>query len=291
MNFKTLMHTKHLKTIIGNGHYGKIYLVKIIDSDIKYVIKKIKCSNIKMINSVLNEIEVMIRLNNCQIKNVSKILDYQIDNNVNILMEHVNGIELFNYIKYELPLFNNNDKTIIIYNISVSLLNIIGSIHLNGIVHRDIRPENIIVRTGTNIHDISVVLIDFGLSLIIANNDIKFNQIAGSINYLYPKLVIDYFYLRKSSNHDLMMNDIWGYCLTLYTLINAKLLFESMNKINLIKQYLDFANSKYVDFIKTKIKDGIINYNECLILLFELIDNNIYNIEYVYNFLILMKIN
>lgn len=297
MNLKTLSQLNYKKTIIGKGYYGLIYLINIIGTNIKYVIKKVECSNVRMAKLLLNEIEVMTRLNNCQIENVSKILDYGVYNGdhnkyINILMEYIDGVELFDYIKNDLSLCNAIDQMNIIYRISISLLNIIHSMHINGIVHRDIRPENIMVKMENNIHDVSIVLIDFGLSEVISNKPI--NKIAGSINYLYPKLVIDYFYFRKSTDYDLMMNDIWGYCLTLFTMMYNKFLFVDMNRSKLINQYLGFLNMKYVDYVSTQIKKNKcsnVKYNNCLIRLFELIDQNIYDIDCIYDLVILMKIN
>jgi len=70
-----------------------------------------------------------------------------------LVMEHIDGDSLSNLV--EKNLFSLEDAC----NFTLGLLHTIGECHEKGIVHRDIKPGNIMIRTGTRI----AVLVDFGV--------------------------------------------------------------------------------------------------------------------------------
>lgn len=80
-------------------------------------------------------------------------------------MEQINGGELFEHINtYEL---DEKEVAIIMYQ----LIDVIYYLQQSGIVHRDLKTENILVQKDSNdeIHKIKVT--DFGLSKIIGPNE------------------------------------------------------------------------------------------------------------------------
>ena len=69
---------------------------------------------------------------------------YETDKNMYIIMEQVNGGELFEHIRsYELE---EKEVALIMYQ----LVEAIQYMHFAGIIHRDLKPENILVEKDPN---------------------------------------------------------------------------------------------------------------------------------------------
>ena len=91
-----------------------------------------------------------------------------------------------------------------------SLFQAINHCHAQNIVHRDIKPDNIMI-TNNN----TVRLIDFGLSKASRNNR-QLTTMAGTPYYMAPE-VLEGSYSKKA--------DIWSLGVLLYTLVCGYLLF------------------------------------------------------------------
>jgi len=91
-----------------------------------------------------------------------------------------------------------------------ALFQAINHCHAQGIVHRDIKPDNIMI-TETD----TVRLIDFGLSKA-SNNKAKMTTVAGTPYYMAPE-VLEGSYSSKA--------DIWSLGVLLYTLVCGYLPF------------------------------------------------------------------
>jgi serine/threonine protein kinase len=102
----------------------------------------------------------------------------------------------------------------------------LGSAHVQNIVHRDVKPENIFVTTDGNIDSIRVL--DFGISKSaltgsVMNTDVsllKTQVLMGSPLYMAPEQ------MRASAEVD-ARTDIWALGVTMYELLSGKLPFES----------------------------------------------------------------
>ena len=89
------------------------------------------------------------------------------------------------------------------------MLRAVNYLHLNGIVHRDIKLENFLF--ADNSHDSRLILIDFGLSKLIDDGE-KLNQVVGSCYYTSPE-VLNRCYDTKC--------DIWSIGIICYMLLSG----------------------------------------------------------------------
>jgi serine/threonine protein kinase len=80
-------------------------------------------------------------------------------------MKHIKGVTLREFVRTN-PM-NLRDKLII----TIKLLKIVHEIHSRNIVHRYIKPEDIIIRTPINPDEIDLVLIDFSKACLIQNDE------------------------------------------------------------------------------------------------------------------------
>ena len=156
--------------IIGKGGYGKVFkIVNLIDKQI-YALKKVNILENEISNAV-REVQCLAHLNSPRIVRYHNSWIEKNEKNgkfsLFIQMEYVHGILLSDYFTKRKEIdYDFNLKTI--YELALSL----KEIHQAGIVHRDFRPQNILIRENDDI-----CVLDFGISSLKSmdykNNTLK----------------------------------------------------------------------------------------------------------------------
>ena len=123
--------------IIGEGAFGKIIKVKSKINNKIYVLKILKKENQR---AAVTDIIFLTRLKH---PNIVKYYKYFEDNtNYYIILEYINGQTLFDlFMSYKIQKIQIEEK--IIWNILAQCLNTLINIHGKGVIHRDIKPLNI----------------------------------------------------------------------------------------------------------------------------------------------------
>ncbi|KAI6654576.1 Phosphorylase b kinase gamma catalytic chain, skeletal muscle/heart isoform [Oopsacas minuta] len=129
-----------------------------------------------------------------------------------ILLEHLEGQDLFSMLEEENNLYESIAKDIL-----RQILTAIKSIHSQNIVHRDIKLENIFVSPKC-----SVKLLDFGLSETISD-DISLTELSGTPSYIAPEMINKA--LNPSMNGYGRPVDIWACGVLLYAMISGSFPF------------------------------------------------------------------
>ena len=99
---------------------------------------------------------------------------------VYIAMEYIEGRELFN-MQSDLNQMGQADRTEVCKTIFGELLLTVDHLHQNGIVHRDIKLENVMVDKNSNIK-----LADFGFAT--SENIDQLSSQIGSTSYMSPEI-------------------------------------------------------------------------------------------------------
>lgn len=136
-----------------------------------------------------------------------------------IVMELIEGITLKKYIdkKGHLPV-----KEAV--SIAVQVAQGIEAAHNNHIIHRDIKPQNIIIsREG------KVKVTDFGIARAASTNTISSNAM-GSVHYISPEQAKGGFIDEKS--------DIYSLGITLYEMITGRVPFEGDTTVAIALQHV-----------------------------------------------------
>ncbi len=141
---------------LGEGRFGKCFLV-VNEFGEKRVIKKIKKSFFGKIKGDKIESVILSRLKHTKIPNFFEIIENP--KFYGYVIEFIEGDNLEKLIFKEKRKFSKKEFFII----GKQLIEIIEYLHINNIVHRDIRLPNLILNKDM------LFLIDFGLARVIDN--------------------------------------------------------------------------------------------------------------------------
>ena len=125
-----------------------------------------------------------------------------------ILLEYLEGRDLFSLMGEEDNLYESQARDIL-----RQVLSGIQSLHAQGVVHRDIKLENIFVSTKS-----SVKILDFGLSTFVAT-DSSLSELSGTPSYLAPEMIGKSLHPAGSGYGRPV--DVWACGVLLYVLISG----------------------------------------------------------------------
>ena len=152
--------------------------------------------------------------------NIVNVFDVGEDNGIYyIVMELIEGITLKKYIerKGKLPVK-------VAVSILIQVAQGIEAAHNNHIIHRDIKPQNIIISKEGK-----VKVTDFGIARAASTNTISSNAM-GSVHYISPEQAKGGFIDEKS--------DIYSLGITLYEMVTGRLPFEGDSTVSIALQHV-----------------------------------------------------
>ena len=195
---------------IGIGAFSAVYecehnitkeicAVKIIHKEIFQKVDRVYLNN---------EIAILKLVNHPNVIHLKET--YEDKENIYIVLELIKDGDFFDFINNKSCLTDNELKPIM-----KQLLEATAYLHEFGIVHCDIKPENILYdKTTGNI----IKLTDFGLSRMILSNQ-KLNISCGTLQYVAPEIL--------SSKGSGMESDMWSIGVIMYLLVNGKLPYDA----------------------------------------------------------------
>ncbi len=153
---------------------------------------------------------------------IPKVYNFEyINDSQSIIMEYFDGSALNNYIaKNKIGLED-------FLNIAIKSTEIIGQIHKNNIIHKDINPSNILWNDKTK----NLKIIDFGISSRLPHEvqaAINPSKLEGSLPYISPEQTG-----RMNRNID-YRTDYYSLGITLYELLTGRKPFESNDLLEIL---------------------------------------------------------
>ena len=175
--------------------------------------------------------------------NVVNVFDVGEDQGVNyIVMELVEGITLKEYISKKGKL-TIKEATSIAIQVSMGL----EAAHNRNIVHRDIKPQNIIIST-----DGKVKVTDFGIARVASSNTISTNAM-GSVHYSSPEQV--------RGGYSDFKSDIYSLGITMYEMVTGRVPFDGDTTVAIAIKHLQdemVPPSRYVPDLPRSLEDIIL---------------------------------
>lgn len=150
-----------------------------------------------------------------------------------LVMEYVDGTDLKHYIKDNFPIPYQK-----VVDIVSQILAGLDAAHSAGIVHRDIKPQNILIDKAGR-----VKIVDFGISLARSEFGMtQTNTVLGSVHYLSPEQTRGGITTNKS--------DIYATGIILYELLTGKVPFEGETAVSVALKHSQTSIPLVRDFDK-----------------------------------------
>ncbi len=242
---------------IGNGYYGKVYKIKDTWNDnilatkiinINDLVTKMNKTKEDIKQSIENEISIMKKIKNqfsCEF--LGKANDKE---NYYIFMK-LYDTDLQTFLKKNYA----NGMKIDELKRSLSQLNVaFRKMYENNIVHRDIKPNNILIEYINDKRDFNVVLSDFGLGKYLNLNDETLTLGIGTNIYMAPEI-------SNMENNYSNKVDLYSLGITILCMLNKKINISEIYTGNIPQ-----TNNTLLDDLLSKMlkinPEERINWNE-----------------------------
>lgn len=155
--------------------------------------------------------------------NIVSIYDVnQVEGREFIVMELIDGITLKQYMKKRGGCLNWREALHFISQIMQALKHA----HSRGIIHRDIKPQNVMV-----LRDGSVKVMDFGIARSTTSQATVTQEAIGSVHYISPE--------QARGSHIDARSDIYSAGVVLYEMLTGRLPFEGDNPVSVAIQHIN----------------------------------------------------
>ena len=223
--------------MIGEGAFGKVYKGQRKCTNQIVAIKKIvkKGKKEKELKNLRQEIDILHRLYH---ENIIQCLDSFETNSEFCLVTELATGQLYEIVQEDKKLPEKQIK-----EIALQLTSALFYLHNNNIIHRDIKPQNVLISASGIIK-----ICDFGFARAI-DNKTMITSIKGTPLYMAPELLKEYPYNKKA--------DLWSLGVILYELYVGQPPFYTNNFQTLLHKiakeeirYPDSMSSEFKDFLK-----------------------------------------
>jgi len=220
-------------SLIGSGGMGNVYLAEHVLLKKKVAIKILHFELSKNKDTLERFKREAIAASNIGQSNIVDVTDfgYTEQGNAFFVMEYVEGESLADIIKRRAPLPLHH-VVAITAQIALALYNA----HSKGIVHRDMKPENILITSKDEISPF-VKIVDFGISKIIGTGVTarkertltKAGAIFGTPEYMSPE--------QAGGQQVDTRTDIYSLGIMMYEMLTGKLPFTDQNYMKVLHKH------------------------------------------------------
>lgn len=206
-----------IRDVIGQGGMANVFLARdlILERDVAVKVLRFDFQDNK--DAILRFQREAMSASQLLHHNIVEIYDVdETEQQQYIVMEYVQGTDLKSYIQAHAPL--SLELTVSIMN---QILSAIELAHKTGIIHRDIKPQNILITK-----DNEVKITDFGIAIALTDTSItQTNTLLGSVHYLSPEQARGSSATQKS--------DIYALGVVLYELITGNVPFNGESAVSI----------------------------------------------------------
>lgn len=237
---KCLDERYEIRELIGIGGMADVYKAYDLEQEREVAIKILKdeyLTNEDFKRRFRNESKAIAVLSH---PNIVKIFDVSFGDKIQfIVMEYVNGITLKEYIEQQKLL--TWKQTI---HFTVQILRALQHAHDNGIVHRDVKPQNVML-----LQDGTVKVMDFGIARFARDNGRTISEKAiGSVHYISPEQA-------KGEATD-ERTDIYSVGVMMFEMLTGKLPFDGDSPVTVALKQMQEEAAKPRD-INPDIPEGL----------------------------------
>lgn len=216
-----------LKNILYEGTNSYIYQGFRNSDQLPVIIKVIKSDNpsLSTLNRLRTEYEALSRIDSPYV-----IKTFGLENVATkpiLILENYEGKSLGDVQK----ILNLDIQTAL--KIAIDVATALGEIHIKNVIHKDIKPQNILVNERLN----QIKIIDFGIASLLSREvgEINLEQLEGTLFYISPEQTGR---MNRSLDY---RTDIYSLGVTLYQLFTHVLPFSGSDPMQIIHQHIAVA--------------------------------------------------
>ena len=249
---KTLDGLYRVESLIGTGGMANVYKAVVVAQNgpvpagtevaVK-VLRQELMHDPDLVRRFKNESKAISLLNH---PNIVKVYDVSVSDNLQyIVMEYVDGMTLREYLNERGGKLTSRETVHFISQI----LKALDHAHRNGVVHRDIKPQNIMLLDNGQLR-----MMDFGIARVSrAENQLTGGKAMGSVHYISPEQAKGEETDRKS--------DIYSVGVMMYEMLSGKLPFDADDVVEVaLKQISD--QPKSLQELNPTIPHGLVEITE-----------------------------
>ena len=214
---KTLNGRYKIQTLIGTGGMAAVYLAKDLILDRLVAIKVLRLDFRQNNDAMRRFRREALSATQLTHPNIVGVYDVGQSQEMNyIVMEYVEGTDLKDYIRQRGAL-----HPIEAVRIMMQIVSAIAAAHQNRIIHRDIKPQNILIDREGN-----VKITDFGIAVALSDTSLtQTNTLLGSVHYLSPE--------QARGGMATIQTDIYALGIVLYELLTGRVPFDGESAVSI----------------------------------------------------------
>ena len=214
---KTLNGRYKIQTLIGTGGMAAVYLAKDLILDRLVAIKVLRLDFRQNNDAMRRFRREALSATQLTHPNIVGVYDVGQSQEMNyIVMEYVEGTDLKDYIRQRGAL-----HPIEAVRIMMQIVSAIAAAHQNRIIHRDIKPQNILIDREGN-----VKITDFGIAVALSDTSLtQTNTLLGSVHYLSPE--------QARGGMVTIQTDIYALGIVLYELLTGRVPFDGESAVSI----------------------------------------------------------
>lgn len=219
---RTDFHTRFtVAKIIGSGAFANVYESTEKATEKKFAVKGFNKSFLEQESkgkqSLWNEIQVMKGINQ---KNLLRLYEvHETKNSIYLVFDIIEGGELAKFMETKKNGLNESDVVKIMYG----LLKGIDYMADRELAHRDLKPNNIMLKRTKDITSDDVIIVDFGLAASIKDTNLIYKR-CGTPGYIAPEVIaaknVEQYYVIPEKS------DVYSIGVIMYVLCSGSSPFE-----------------------------------------------------------------
>ena len=235
-------HYSFVRTI-GEGHFGRVLLAKDRHTKEKFAVKVIKknVTEVRSLTLIQRELDILRVVNHTNVVRLHDLFDS--NEKLYFVLEYMSGGPLYDVLGSE-EWFTEERAAYVVRDI----LNGLSYLHSQKIVHRDVKPENIL--TTSKSWPFTSKLADFGLSNFLGGEGLASK--VGTPYFCAREVVTNEKYGSKA--------DLWSLGVVTYEMLSGKKPFNGENTrsvlLAIIEGRYDFPRAEW-DHISPEARDFV----------------------------------
>ena len=207
-----------IESLLGVGGMANVYKGRVVRTGNAIAVKVLKeefLDNEELVRRFKNESKAISILDH---PNIVKVYDVSVTDQLQyIVMEYIDGITLKEYLKQRGGALTWKE----VIHFATQVLGALEHAHSKGIVHRDVKPQNIMLQA-----DGSIKMMDFGIARFSrAQSQTVSDKAIGSVHYISPE--------QAKGDHTDGRTDIYSVGVMMYEMLSGHLPFDGSGTVSI----------------------------------------------------------